>query len=183
LSNTGSPPLRFNTNAPPSTASNKTTRLREVISEVNDLVGLERVKSQLNQLIAFAQLVKVKRARDLPIGPLSLHMVFMGPPGTGKTEVARKVGKMLAAIGLLRSGHLIEVDRSQLVAGYLGQTAKLVDDKISDAKDGVLFIDEAYTLAGIRRGDPSSKPDQYGQEAIDTLLKPGHSARAQQGRR
>jgi len=171
VSHSGSFIPRFKTSVAPGDQGSKDNRLREVMAEIDELSGLGTVKHQLEQLIAFAQVVKVKRDRDLPVNNLSMHMVFMGPPGTGKTEVARKVGKMLHSIGLLRRGHVVEVDRSQLVASYVGQTAKLVDAKVDEAKDGVLFIDEAYTLGGIRRDDPDPKPDQYGQEAIDALLK------------
>lgn len=152
-------------------ADSRQARLAQVIDEINALTGLDGVKEQLARLIAFAQLTKVKQARDLPADTLSMHMVFMGPPGTGKTEVARKVGKMLHAIGLLKVGQVIEVDRAGLVAAYAGQTAKMVDQKVNDALGGVLFIDEAYALAGIRREEPGSMPDPFGQEAIDALLK------------
>ncbi|MBP0618270.1 AAA family ATPase [Jiella mangrovi] len=129
------------------------------------------MKNQLDQLMALARLSALKRDRGLPTSSQSLHMVFMGPPGTGKTEIARKVGKLLKAVRVLQSGHLVEVDRAALVGGYQGQTGQLVASKIEQARDGVLFIDEAYALAGIRRGNDLSQPDSYGQEAIDTLLK------------
>jgi SpoVK/Ycf46/Vps4 family AAA+-type ATPase len=101
----------------------------------------------------------------MPTKPLSLHMVFSGNPGTGKTTVARIVGKLFGAMGILQKGHLVETDRSGLVAEYQGQTAKKTNEKIDEALDGVLFIDEAYSLA------PEGQPDSYGQEALATLLK------------
>lgn len=154
-----------------SSSQTKTEKLTQLRNEFDDLVGLGNVKVQLNQLMAYARLMTIRRQRDLPVGPINLHMVFAGPPGTGKTEVARKVGRMLHAIGLLRSGRCVEVDKSQLVASYVGQTAPLVVAKVKEALDGVLFIDEAYTLAGISPGQTQAKPGQFEQEAIDTLLK------------
>ena len=114
-------------------------------------------------------MVALKKERDLPVSNLTFHMVFTGPPGTGKTTVARYIGQLLYELKLLRKDKLIEVDRSQLVGTHLGDTARIVQDKVKDALDGVLFIDEAYTLAG--GGGPTGQTDPYGQEAIDTLLK------------
>ena len=143
-------------------------RLEDIIQELEQMIGLTQVKSELKELIDFAKVAALRFERDLPLSDINLHMVFSGPPGTGKTEVARKVGRMLKAIGLLQQGHCVEVDRSQMVASYLGQTAKQVAEKINDAKGGVLFIDEAYTLSGGKAGQGG---DSFGQEAVDTLLK------------
>ena len=165
-----SEPFRFNITRTTDPGA-KTDKLRQVMKEIDDLVGLDAVKQQLEQLIAYARLAALRRKRDLPTGTINLHMVFAGPPGTGKTEVARKVGRMLAAIGLLKSGHCIEVDKSHLIAGYQGQTDKLVDAKVREARDGVLFIDEAYSLAGIKVGQTGNTPSSYEQDAIDKLLK------------
>lgn len=151
------------------TTPKKGEKLENIIQELEQMIGLTQVKSELKELIDFAKVAALRFERDLPLSDISLHMVFSGPPGTGKTEVARKVGRMLKAIGLLERGHCVEVDRSQMVAAYLGQTAKLVVEKIKDAKGGVLFIDEAYTLSG--GGKTAQGGDSYGQEAVDTLLK------------
>lgn len=152
------------------TAMNKRSDgLEEVIREIEELVGLGSVKQELNRLMAFARVIALRRERDIPVGAINLHMVFAGPPGTGKTVVARMVGRILKAIGLLRKGHYIEADRSQLVASYVGQTAIQVTEKVKDALGGVLFIDEAYTLSG--GGGALATADSFGQEAIDTLLK------------
>ncbi|MBK8638388.1 MAG: AAA family ATPase [Chromatiaceae bacterium] len=154
-----------------SSRGNKTNRrdaLRQVIQEIKSMTGLRKVKTQLQELMNFAQVVAIRRDRDLPEPSLSLHMVFTGSPGTGKTVIARKVGKLLNAIGLLKTDKFVEADRSQLVGNHLGDTAKLVRDKVDEATDGVLFIDEAYTLGGAVPGQPA---DLFGKEAIDTLLK------------
>src|SRR5262249_31610405 len=103
---------------------------------------------------------------DLPHTAISLHSVFSGNPGTGKTSVARLLGHIFGAMGLLAKGHLVETDRSGLVAEYAGQTAVKTNKKIDEALDGVLFIDEAYSLVSDKKGD-----DAYGAEAVQTLLK------------
>ena len=143
--------------------------LAKVLKEISELIGMERIKGELNKLIALGSLIALRRQRDIPIERVSLHMVFSGPPGTGKTIMARKIGRLFKAIGLLRKGHCVEVDRSKLVAGYIGQTGKLVTEAVKDAQDGVLFIDEAYALAG-GTGETASS-DAFGDEAVQTLLK------------
>ncbi len=143
--------------------------LEPILKEIDGLIGLEPVKERIFSLVDFARVVSLKKDRDLPVSNLTFHMVFTGPPGTGKTTVARYIGRLLYELKLLRKEKLIEVDRSALVGTHLGDTARLVQDKVKDALDGVLFIDEAYTLAG--GGGATGKTDPFGQEAIDTLLK------------
>lgn len=143
--------------------------LDEVLKEISDLIGMDEVKDQLNELIALGRLIALRKERDIPLEKVSLHLIFTGPPGTGKTVMARKIGKLFKAIGLLRGGQCIEVDRSKLVGMFQGQTGPLVREAVKDAVDGVLFIDEAYALAG--GTGPLATSDQYGNEAIQTLLK------------
>lgn len=131
--------------------------------ELDRLIGLEGLKNDVRELINLVKMQQVRQARGLKSVPVSLHLVFTGNPGTGKTTVARILAKIYKEIGILSKGQLIEVDRAGLVAGYVGQTALKTQDKINEAKGGILFIDEAYTL--VREGN------DYGQEAIDTILK------------
>lgn len=133
-------------------------RAKEFLEE---LQGLEEVKSELNKLLAFASILAERKKRELKCEPLAMHMLFVGPPGTGKTEVARQVGKLLYAVGLLRRGHVVEADKQSLVGQYVGETPKLVQQKFDDARGGVLFVDEAYTL----------EDGHFGKEAIETLMK------------
>ena len=144
-------------------------RLNEILTELQGLIGLDPVKSEIYRIVDFARVVALRKERDLPVSSLTFHMVFTGPPGTGKTTIARYIGELLYELKLLKRDKLVEVDRSQLVGTHLGDTARLVSDKVKEALDGVLFIDEAYTLSG--GGGALGRTDPYGQEAIDTLLK------------
>ena len=136
----------------------------ELMEQLDSLVGLDTVKKEVKNLINLVKVRKLRQENDLPVPPMSFHMVFLGNPGTGKTTVARLISGLYAAIGVLSKGQLIEVDRSGLVAGYVGQTALKTQEVIQSALGGVLFIDEAYSLA-------SGGENDFGREAIETLLK------------
>ena len=133
------------------------------IDELNELVGLDAVKKDVKELVNLVKTQKMREERGMKTVPVSLHLVFSGNPGTGKTTVARILAKLYKEIGVLSNGQLVEVDRSGLVAGFVGQTAIKTQDKIQEAMGGILFIDEAYTL--------NKEGADYGQEAIDTILK------------
>ena len=133
------------------------------MEELDSLIGLSKIKHDVKELADFVKIQKMRKDGGLKSVPVSLHLVFTGNPGTGKTTVARILARIYKQIGVLSTGQLVEVDRSGLVAGYVGQTAIKTSKKIEEAKGGILFIDEAYSLA--------RKDDTFGQEAIDTILK------------
>jgi len=140
--------------------------LEALFSELDSLTGLRNVKNEVRRLIQFVRVQDMRRQEGFGSSDITMHSVFYGSPGTGKTTVARIYGKMLKALGLLSTGHLVETDRAGLVGNYVGQTANKTDEKIAEAIGGVLFIDEAYSL---HKGD-DAKWD-YGSEAIEVLLK------------
>jgi len=138
--------------------------VESLINELNSMAGLEGIKAEVATLVNLVKVRSLRESRGLKMPDISLHMVFSGRPGTGKTTIGRLLGRIYKALGVLSKGHLVEVDRSSLVAGYVGQTAIKCKEALEKANGGILFIDEAYTLS-------RSSENDYGQEAIDTILK------------
>jgi Holliday junction resolvasome RuvABC ATP-dependent DNA helicase subunit len=138
--------------------------LEELLAELDELVGLDAVKRRVHLVADFLRVQQLRAERDLPTVETSHHLVFTGNPGTGKTTVARLLAQIYRTLGVVDRGHLVEVDRSGLVAGYVGQTAPLVTRRFDEADEGMLFVDEAYTLA--RGGE-----NDFGREAIDQMVK------------
>lgn len=139
--------------------------LQDLLDELNALVGLEKVKNKVHDLIVYQKVQKMRREKNLHSAKNTLHMAFTGNPGTGKTTVARIVGRIYKHIGLLSKGHFVEVSRTDLIAGYQGQTALKVKKVIEQAKGGVLFIDEAYSIT------ENDHSDSYGRECLTELTK------------
>jgi hypothetical protein len=172
-------PIKDNTPAPAASGQGTSTQseaakesesqpqqsVEELLAELDCLCGLSKVKEDVKSLINLVKVRKLRQEANLPVPPMSLHLVFMGNPGTGKTTVARLLAKIYHVIGVLSKGQLIEVDRSGLVAGFVGQTALKTGEVIQKALGGVLFIDEAYALAN------QDNPNDFGKEAIEALLK------------
>lgn len=139
--------------------------LNELMAKLHRLIGLDSVKKEVETLANMVRVNKMRKDRGMPVPPMTLHMVFTGNPGTGKTTVGRLLAGIYQALGVLSKGHLVETDRSGLVAGYVGQTAIKVQEKVQQAMGGVLLIDEAYALS------PEDAGTDFGREAIDTLVK------------
>ena len=136
---------------------------KSAMEELDELIGLESIKYDVRELVDLVRTQKLRKDQGMKSVPVSKHLVFSGNPGTGKTTVARILARLYQEIGVLSKGQLVEVDRSGLVAGFVGQTAAKTQERLSEAMGGILFIDEAYTLA--------KEGNDFGQEAIDTILK------------
>lgn len=146
-------------------------KISQIYQELNNLIGLDSVKQLVHEIHAFVEIQQKRVLMQLASEPVVLHMIFAGNPGTGKTTVARIIGKLFLEMGVLSKGHLVEVERADLVAEYIGQTAQRTREQLRKASGGILFIDEAYSLA--RGGERD-----FGKEAIDTMVKTMEDQRA-----
>ena len=154
----------FATNNAPTVRHTEKITIEEALSNLDELIGLTEVKRKIHDWVDQIKVFQIRKSRGMTIPEMSYHLVFTGNPGTGKTTVARLIAQIYCALGIIENGDLVEVDRSGLVAGYVGQTAIKTKDVLKKAKGGVLFIDEAYSLV-------SENGNDFGQEAIDTILK------------
>lgn len=143
---------------------NPRQRVEDILRELDNLIGLAEVKKLVREIYAFIEIQKYRQKERLVTDPLVLHMIFRGNPGTGKTTVARIMGKIFREMGVLSRGHLIEVERADLVGEYIGHTAQKTREQLKKAYGGILFIDEAYSLA--RGGEKD-----FGKEAIDCMVE------------
>ncbi|QOQ78930.1 AAA family ATPase [Aerococcus urinaeequi] len=150
---------------PTTDVDDDTKTLQELLDELDTLIGLEKVKNKVQDLIVYQKVQRLRREKNLHSAKNTLHLAFTGNPGTGKTTVARIVGRIYKRIGLLSKGHFVEVSRTDLIAGYQGQTALKVKKVIEQAKGGVLFIDEAYSIT------ENDHSDSYGRECLTELTK------------
>lgn len=139
--------------------------MEDVLKELDALIGLDEIKENVRTLVNLIKIQDERRAHDLPVVDIGLHQAYLGNPGTGKTTLARIIGRIYKASGRLSKGHLVETDRQGLVGGYVGQTAIKTQEKLNEAAGGVLFVDEAYALV------PETGENDFGQEAITTILK------------